>query len=449
VIPERFDTVEITGGRRLEGTVSTPGDKSISHRALLIGALAEGTSTIRGLSNGDDVRRTASALRSLGASVEGDDVSLVVDGGRGRMHEAGPIDLGNSGTSMRLLAGLAAGLPWTTTLSGDASLTGRPMDRIAEPLAAMGANLVGRGPTQLPPLVIEGGQLHGIDWTPPMASAQVKSAILFAGLAATGVTVVREAIPTRAHTEEMLAAAGAAIEVEPWETGRLVRIKASALHPIDLDIPGDPSQAAFWIVAACVIPGSRIVVEHVYSGVERIGFMKVLERMGASVLVTNEVGETADLSASYSTLHGTEIDAAEIPSLDEIPILAVAAAGAHGTTTFRDVRELTVKETDRLVASIALVEAVGARAWATGDDLAIEGTGMLGPRPVEFHSRGDHRLAMAAIVAALADPAGGTIGGVTSVDTSYPGFLAQVDALAGPGAWGPGALGEADTDLGQ
>jgi 3-phosphoshikimate 1-carboxyvinyltransferase len=446
VTEEHGDTIAIAGGRPLAGTVSTPGDKSISHRALLIGALAEGTSTIRGLSDGDDVQRTASALAALGTSVQADDVSVVIDGGRGRLHQAPPIDLGNSGTSMRLLAGLASGLPWTTTLSGDASLSSRPMDRVAEPLSAMGATLVGRGPTQLPPLAIQGAALHGIDWAPPMASAQVKSAILFAGLDATGETVVREAVATRTHTEEMLAAAGASIDVEPWGTGRLVRIRASTLHPIDLDIPGDPSQAAFWVVAACVIPGSRILVEHVYAGAERIGFMKVLERMGASVSIQGEDGQTANLSAAYSALRGTDVDSSEIPSLDEVPILAVAAAAASGTTTFRNVGELTVKETDRLAATIALVQAIGGQAWATGDDLAVEGGGTLGPRPVAFHSQGDHRLAMAAIVAALADPAGGVVGGVRSVDTSYPGFLAHLDALAGPGAWSPGALDEPGTD---
>jgi 3-phosphoshikimate 1-carboxyvinyltransferase len=435
--PGRADTVVIAPGRHLTGTVRTPGDKSISHRALLIGALAEGKSTVRGLSDGDDVARTAAAVAALGASLERDDGAVVIEGGRDRLHEAGPIDCANSGTSIRLLAGVVASLPWTTTLSGDASLSARPMDRIAEPLSAMGATVRGRGPTQLPPLVVTGGGLHGIEWTPPMASAQVKSAILFAGLDATGETVVLESVVTRTHTEDMLAAAGAEIAVEGWGTGRLVRVRASRLHPIDLDIPGDPSQAAFWIVAGCIVPASAVVVERVYSGPERIGFMRVLARMGASVAIGTEIDGTADLSAEYSTLRATDVDAAEIPSLDEVPVLALAAAAAHGTSTFRDVGELTVKASDRLAATVALLEAVGARAWVDGDNLVVEGAGSIGRGPVTFHGRGDHRLAMAAMVAALAAPAGGTVGGVASVDTSYPSFLDHLDALAGPDAWRP------------
>ena len=444
--PERCDTVAIAGGRHLDGTVRTPGDKSISHRALLIGALAEGTSTVRGLSDGGDVARTAAAVKALGARLERENGAVVIGGGRDRLHPAAPIDLGNSGTSIRLLAGVAASLPWTTTLSGDASLSARPMDRVVEPLSAMGATLHGRGSAQLPPLEIRGGGLHGIEWTPPMASAQVKSAILFAGLDATGATVVREAVPTRTHTEEMLAMAGAEITVEPWGSGRLVRLRASRLGPLDLDIPGDPSQAAFWLVAGCVVPGSKVAVECVYAGKERIGFMSVLERMGAAVSIRTGAGGGADLSAEHSSLRATDVDAAEIPSLDEVPILAVAAAAAQGTTTFRDVGELTVKESNRLAATIALVEALGARARAERDNLVVEGIGAPGPGPVRFHSRGDHRLAMAAVVGALASPRGGTVGGVASVDTSYPSFLDHLDALAGPGTWG---AVEPEADLGS
>jgi 3-phosphoshikimate 1-carboxyvinyltransferase len=435
--PGRADTVAIAPGRHLTGTVRTPGDKSISHRALLIGALAVGTSTVRGLSDGDDVARTAAAVMALGASLERDDGTVEIEGGRDRLHESGPLDCANSGTSMRLLAGVVASLPWTTTLSGDASLSARPMDRIAEPLSAMGATVRGHGATQLPPLVVSGGGIHGIEWTPPMASAQVKSAILFAGLDATGETVVRESVATRTHTEDMLAAAGAEIAVEPWGTGRLVRVRASRLRPINLDVPGDPSQAAFWIVAGCLVPASSVVVERVYAGSERIGFMRVLERMGASVAIGAQIDGTAELSARSSALRATDVDAAEIPSLDEVPVLALAAAAAEGTSTFRDVGELTVKESDRLAATVSLVEAVGARAWADGDNLVVEGSGSIGPGPVTFHGQGDHRLAMAAMVAALAAPAGGTVGGVTSVDTSYPSFLDHLDALAGADAWRP------------
>ncbi len=429
--------VSIQGGRRLEGVVRTPGDKSISHRALLIGALAVGTSRVRGLSDGDDVARTARAVQAMGATVSREATQVVIEGGRGALRAPNQLECGNSGTSMRLLAGVVASFPWTTTLTGDASLSERPMDRIAEPLAAMGASVEGNGPARTPPILVRGGGLRGIEWTPPMASAQVKSAILFAGLDADGDTVVREAVATRAHTEEMLAAAGAEITVEPWGGGRVVTVRRSSLSAIDLDVPGDPSQAAFWIVGACVIPGSRLVVERVYSGPDRLGFMGVLERMGAPVSIGAPNGDAADLTAAHSALSGTDVEAAEIPSLDEIPALSVAATAASGTTTFRDVSELTVKEIDRLAATIALVEACGGAARAEGNHLVIEGAGAIGPGPVRFDSGGDHRLAMAGLVAALASPGGGAISGVRSVDTSYPAFLADLEALAGAGAWAP------------
>jgi len=432
-----LDAVRVEGGRRLTGAVRTPGDKSISHRALLIGALAEGTTKVRGLSDGDDVARTTAAVAALGAVIRPADGGTEIEGGRGRLREAGSLDCGNSGTSLRLLAGVAAGLPWSTTLTGDASLCSRPMDRIAEPLRAMGASVRGEGPTERPPLVVEGGHLVGIEWAPPMASAQVKSAILFAGLDADGETVVAEKVATRTHTEELLAAAGADLVVEPWGEGRRVTLRRSALHPLDLDVPGDPSQAAFWLVAACVTKGSEVTVERVYAGAERTGFLRVLARMGAHAGTGPVLQGAADLWAASSTLVATDVDAEEIPSLDEVPVLAVAAAAATGTTTFRDVGELVVKETDRLAATVALVEAVGGRARADGDRLVVEGSGALGPGPFEFDSGGDHRLAMAAMVAALACPGGGVVRGVAAVGTSYPDFLAHLDDLGGPGTWSP------------
>ncbi|MGH9046591.1 MAG: 3-phosphoshikimate 1-carboxyvinyltransferase, partial [Acidimicrobiales bacterium] len=318
------DAVDIAGGRSLAGHLNTPGDKSISHRALIIGALAEGTSTIRGLSDGEDVARTQAAIEAIGAVVRHDGPTLVVRGGRGRLAAPARIDCGNSGTSMRLLAGVAAGLPWTTTLSGDRSLSARPMDRVADPLSAMGASIAGNGRRKLPPIMVKGGGLHGIEWTPPMASAQVKSAILLAGLDADGETVVREPVATRAHTEEMLSAAGAEIDVERWGSGRLVRVRRSRLAPLDLDVPGDPSQAAFWVVAACVTPASKVVVERVYAGKERIGFVAVLRRMGAAVSIGELRDGGGDATAEYSGLTATDVEAAEIPSLDEVPVLAVA-----------------------------------------------------------------------------------------------------------------------------
>jgi len=418
--------VRIVGSGPLRGTVRTPGDKSISHRALLLAALAEGESTLGGLSDGDDVLRTLAAVRSLGADVTVDGMVVSVSGGRDRLRPPpAPIDCGNSGTGLRLLAGIAAGLNGETTLTGDGSLSARPMDRIAEPLRAMGAGVEGHGARCFPPLTVSGGRLCGISWSPPVASAQIKSAVLLAGLGAVGETVVREAIATRAHTEELLAAAGAAVTVRPWGSGREIRLQPSALRPLHIDVPGDPSQAAFWMVAACLVEGSEVRAEKLYTGSERIGFVGVLRRMGAAI----EVERDGTMTSRSALLSGTEVEAAEIPSLDEVPVLAVAAAAAHGTTVFHDVGELRVKESDRLAAVAAMVEQIGATAEVHGDDLRIEGTG--GRLDVAcIDSGGDHRIAMAGAVAALA-AGGGEVRGFDSVATSYPAFLTDLVALGG------------------
>lgn len=428
------DTREVVGGHPLVGSTPVPGDKSISHRALLLAALAEGTSVLTGLSEGDDVVRTRRAVAALGAGVRCDPTTgtVTVEGGRGRL-VAPPdaIDLGNSGTGMRLLAGVVAGVPGVTRLTGDASLRSRPMDRIADPLERMGARVSGVGERRLPPLAITGGRLTGIDYTPPMASAQVKGAVLLAGLDADGDTVVREPVATRAHTEEMLAESGAEVDVEPWGAGRVVRLRRSVLRPVDRAVPGDPSQAAFWVVAGVVVPGSTITVERVHLGAERIGFVHVLVRMGASVALHPDGGEVGTLIASHTALTGTTVDAAEIPSLDEIPILAVAALVAEGPTRFRDVGELRVKESDRLAGTVRLVEAFGGTARIEGDDLVVDGGAAL--RPGKVDAEGDHRMAMAAAVAGAACSAGAStvISGWGSVATSYPGFADTLAALGG------------------
>jgi 3-phosphoshikimate 1-carboxyvinyltransferase len=428
--PER---IRIAGGGALAGEVATPGDKSISHRALILGALAEGWSELTGLSDGDDVARTDAAVRALGAEVEvGANGLRRVRGGRARLHAAAAIDCANSGTSLRLLAGVVAGIEGETTLLGDDSLSARPMDRIAEPLRAMGAGVEGRGTRCLPPVVVTGGALRGIHWTPSVASAQVKSCVLLAGLDADGPTTVREPVATRAHTEEMLAEAGADIDVEPDGAGRIVRLRPSTLRPLTLEVPGDPSQAAFWLVAGCILPGSRITVRNVYSGPDRIGYLRVLERMGASIEIRPTGHRVADITAVHSSLVATDVGAAEIPSLDEIPILAVAATLARGTTRFREVGELRVKESDRLSGVVSMVAGFGGSAEAHGDTLAVTGLGPLGrPATGSFHSGGDHRLAMAATILALAAPGTSMVGGFASVATSYPAFLADLERLAG------------------
>ncbi len=430
----------VTGGSPLNGTVVVPGDKSISHRALLLAALAEGESTITGLSTGDDVHRTRAAVAALGARVTEEGGTVTVVGGRSLLRAPdAPIDLGNSGTAMRLLAGVVATLLGTTVLTGDESLRGRPMDRVAVPLRLMGATVAGQGDRCLPPVSITGGELHGIEYTPPMASAQVKSAILLAALAASGETVVREPVATRAHTEEMLDAAGAEIDVE-WEgAAKVIRVRKSTPGCGAYTVPGDPSQAAFWTVGATIIPGSLVTVAGITLSPERLGFTGVLRRMGGSVEVEEGEGGTGSLTSYTCALHGTEVDASEIPSLDEVPILAVAAATALGTTRFRDVGELRVKESDRLAGTVELVQAFGGRAYAEGDDLVVEGTGGA-LHPARIDARSDHRMAMAAAIAGAVCPAGAgatIIDGWDAVETSYPGFAEELDRLAGPppGGW--------------
>jgi 3-phosphoshikimate 1-carboxyvinyltransferase len=325
------------------------------------------------------------------------------------------------------------------------------MDRVAQPLEQMGATVEGSGERCLPPLRIRGGDLVGIDWTPEVASAQVKSALLLAGLSARGPTTVREAVTTRTHTEEMLVEAGADLLVEPWGDGRVVTVRPSTLRPVDRRVPGDPSAAAFFVVAGCVVPESVVDVRGVYQGPARLGFATVLRRMGGQVVFTLDdddadgvSGHTTSITAQAGPLRGTDVAAAEIPSLDEVPILAVAAVVAEGVTVFHDVGELRVKEVDRLAAVIDLVRAFGGQAQAEGDDLLVTGVGPHGRlRGARFDSRGDHRMAMAAAVAALAAGPGrrSVITGFDATGTSYPAFAQDLASLiAGPGSPVPGPL---------
>jgi 3-phosphoshikimate 1-carboxyvinyltransferase len=411
----------VEGGRPLRGHIAVPGDKSISHRALILAALAEGTSVVRGLSDGDDVARTRAAIEAMGAGVEGEKVA----GGRSRLHEPDDVlDMGNSGTGIRLLAGLCAGMPWMTVLTGDASIRRRPMLRIRDPLHEMGARIYTRR-NHLAPLVIMRSDLHGIDIGTSVASAQVKSAILLAGLSAEGETRVRQTVATRPHTEELLALAGADITVA--HGGRDVRLRPTPLAPFELDVPGDPSQAAFWLVAACLVPGSDVVVDNVYLHPTRSAFVDVLVRMGADVEQTGP----AQVRARYSPeLHATDVGGEEISGLiDEIPVLAVAAALADGDTTFADAGELRVKESDRIATTTSALAALGARYQLTDDGFVVTGPNALHGAPTSSH--GDHRIAMALAVAGLA--AGGTtmIDGWEAVATSYPGFERDLERLCG------------------
>ena len=407
-------------GGRLAGRLSVPGDKSISHRVLLLAALADGVSTIRGLSDGHDVAHTRAVVEALGADVDGSVADgLEVHGGRLQAVE-GPLDVGNSGTGIRLLAGMLAGMPFVSVLDGDRSIRGRPMDRVIEPLRAMGATVDGSEGGDGAPLTIRGGCLHGIEYWPPMASAQVKGCVLFAGLSADGPTTVVEPAPTRAHTEELMAATG--IDVEA--TAGRVTVHPGRPDPFDHRVAGDPSQAAFWAVGAAILPGSEVVVEDVYAGPARTGFVDVLTRMGASI---DHDSATGDLTVRSADLVGTVVEPSEVPGLvDEVPVLAVAAAYAEGQTRFVGVAELRVKETDRLSTVCSELGAMGVTVWVDGDDLVVEGGR---PRGGDVDSHGDHRIAMACAVAALAADGPTTVAGWEAVSTSYPGFGTDLAGL--------------------
>ena len=411
-------TVEPATGA-LRGRIRVPGDKSISHRAVLLAARAKGTSRITGLSNGADVAATLRAVQTFGATVTVDRGEVTIEGGR--LHEPDTvIDVGNSGTGIRLMAGWASALDGLTVLYGDESIGRRPMGRVTEPLRQMGARIDGRDGGRLPPLAIRGGGLKGIDYTLPVPSAQVKGAVLLAGLSADGPTTVREAVPTRTHTEQMLASCGAAIDTD----GGAVTVHPGDLSANDFDVPADPSQAAFWVVAACLVPGSDLTVERVYVGPQRAGFVDVLRRMGADIELVDldPVSTVADIRTRYSPLSGTEVGGTEVPGLiDEIPVLAVAAAYADGTTTFRDAEELKVKESDRIATMVAALTAIGAAAEGRPDGLVVEGSpgGMAGGT---VDSAGDHRVAMAMAVAALGAAGAVHIQGWEAVATSYPAF---------------------------
>ncbi len=405
--------LELAGPVTLSGRLRVPGDKGISHRALLLAAVAEGTSVVRGVSTGDDVSRTARAVQAMGAVLDGERI----DGGV--LEPPGEaLDCGNSATTMRLLAGLCAGMPWEVALVGDGSLSRRPMGRVIDPLGRMGAHIEGQGEGGTrAPLVVRGGHLRGIEYTLPVASAQVKSAVLLAGLHAVGETVVIEPVATRPHTEELLALAGADIDVE---SGR-VCLRPSSLAPFVLDVPADPSTAAFWVVAALLCPGSELVLEQVYVGPTRSGYLDVLERMGAVIERVPTGHRTADLVVRGGTLHGVDIAGAEVEGReDEIPVLAVAAAFAEGTTTFRDAAELRVKETDRVVTTAAMLRAFGASVEERPDGLVVHGGAALHPGVVD--SAGDHRIALAGAVAALAVTGTSVITGWEAAAISYPQF---------------------------
>ena len=420
--------VEVLPSPHLSGQAIVPGDKSISHRALLLSALAEGTSSISGISSGDDVARTAKVVTQLGATVERQGDVLIVAGGRSLLHEASdPLDFGNSGTGMRLAMGIVAGIPGLHQLHGDHSLSSRPMDRVARPLGHMGAHIIGQGERCTAPLEISGAALEGIEFAVPVPSAQVKSAILLAALGAKGPTLVTESVRTRPHTEEMIAEAGGHISVTDGPDGRSIELEPSELAPRDWKVAADPSQSAFFVVAALLATSSTVSVHDLYPDPTRIGFLSVLARMGASLEIEEHDGRLS-VTARSSELMGTTIHGDEIPSLDEVPILAVAAAAAEGTTRFVGVAELRIKESDRFDRTIDLMSSLGASCSGEGDDLGVEGLGTAKRfSPVSFDAHEDHRMAMSAAIAGIVG-GGAKVAGFETVASSFPGFL---DVLGG------------------
>ncbi len=409
----------------LRGVIRVPGDKSIAHRALICAALASGTSRLRGLPRGDDVARTRAALGALGAYFDRE----TVVGGRERLRAPDrPIDLGNSASAVRLLAGVCATLPFRCVLDGDASVRRRPMDRVVAPLRAMGASVEGADGGKLAPLDVRGGRLTGIDYTPAVSSSQVKGAILLAGLDADGETVVREPVATRRHTEELFARCGAAMDVDEGAAGYAVTVRRSALVPFEIDVPGDPSQAAFLAVAASLVAGSEIRIEHVYCGPGRLGFVDVLRRMGASIEIVPRDATTGDLLVRHAPLVATAISGGEIPSLiDELPVLAVAAAFADGVTTITDAAELRVKESDRIATMAAELAVLGARVRELPDGLVIRGGGFAPHGTVSSH--GDHRVAMALAVAGLGPSGAVQIEDFAASAVTWPGFIDDLRSL--------------------
>ena len=426
----------------LNGTVTVPGDKSISHRALMLSALAVGESRIEGLLEGHDVLATAAAMRAMGADIirgEGRIWHVHGVGVGGLLQPATALDMGNSGTSTRLLMGLAASHAITATFIGDASLSKRPMGRVIEPLSLMGADITPSPGGRLPLMVRGACPAVPITYTLPVASAQVKSAILLAGLNTPGITRVIEPVPTRDHSERMLAGFGAELSVESDSAGvRTIAIRGEAeLKPQNIIVPGDPSSAAFLVVAALLVPGSSVTIANVGLNETRAGLFKVLRAMGADIaeaqprLVGGE--PVADLIVTHSALTGITTDPAIVPSMvDEFPILFIAAALAKGRSVFRGLEELRVKESDRIAVMAKGLRAIGVTVEELPDGLIIEGRdGDPLPGSATIAAELDHRIAMSFAVDGLVSQASVTIDDISPVATSYPDFFKQIARLQG------------------
>ncbi len=436
--------LRISSSPTLRGVIVPPGDKSISHRAVILNSFAHGEARISNFSPGEDCHSTVTCLQALGAQIEelGDKRHtkgnfLVRGVGPDGLKE--PLDVlnaGNSGTTMRLMAGLLAAQPFFSVITGDSSLRSRPMDRIIKPLSLMGAEIHGRSNNSLAPLAVRGGNLKGIHYKMPVASAQLKSSILIAAIFAQGSTTIEEPASSRDHTERMMMAMGVLVARE----GLVITLQpGSRLRTVDVEVPADISSAAFWLVAGAIHPDARLTVTNVGMNPSRTGVLEVLQEMGAKLSI-EEKGEkggepVADITVSSSELRGVKIGGDLIPRvIDEIPVLAVAAAVARGTTTVRDAAELRVKESDRIKTTAVELTRLGAQVEELPDGMLIHGGRRL--KGTVCQSYGDHRLAMSLAVAGLVASGETVISDAQAVDISYPGFWREIERISGDGISG-------------
>ena len=426
------ETRTVGPARSLSGEITVPGDKSISHRSIMLGSLARGTTLVRGFLPGEDNHATLNAFRGMGITIDelkGGDLRIDGKGLHGLAEPGDVIDCGNSGTTIRLMTGLLSGQNFFSVLSGDRYLRKRPMKRVLGPLTAMGARIWGRGGGELAPLAISGGTLKSTEYVSPISSAQVKSAILLAGLYADGVTTVREPHLSRDHSERMLRYFGA--DVRPFDGGVSVAAQPT-LEGREVFVPGDISSAAFYMVAALIVPGAELLIRNVGVNPTRSGIIDILQEMGGSLELLNQrelSGEpVADILVRSSTLTGIEIGGSVVPrAIDEFPVVSVAASFAEGTTIIRDARELRVKETDRIAAMVNELGALGGRVEARDDGMVIQGGESLAGGTV--HSHGDHRIAMSMAIAALRARGEVTIDDTACTATSFPDFWSLLDQV--------------------
>lgn len=417
--------------RPLKGTIAVPGDKSIAHRAVIFGGIAEGRTRIFNLSGGEDNSRTVRAFRQLGVEIERDGEALCVDGKgfAGLRQPESAIDCGNSGTTIRLMSGLLSGLPFHSELDGDASIRQRPMQRVIDPLSKMGARIRSKSGNGLAPLEIDGGGLHGMSYKMPIASAQVKSAILLAALQADGETELEEPQRSRDHTEVMIRGFGGAVSVDGVHIG----VKGGqTLRGQDVRIPGDISSAAFFLVAAALVPGSDVTVRNVGCNPTRDGIIEILRAMGAQIALSNqraEAGErVVDIRVTGGALRGVDVGPELVArTIDEYPILAIAGALAEGVTRFADVKELRFKESDRIAAMTEGLQKLGVKVEATDDSMTIHGAAKLAGGAVR--SFADHRIAMSFAVAGLVSAGGVAIDDARCASISFPTFFDLLEQI--------------------